>query len=309
MLFNAFSNAVKKYPDRLALNEFTYKEVLALVNEREYSAVCSDTDWTIILSILKASSVNKPITILPKFRRNDITVSSRNKEFGITLFSSGSTGDRKGIFMPERMILANAENAIECQQLTSMDKILTVCSLNHTGGISAQTLPGLLVGAHVIIEPFNAFNMLRLIDQHKITVTHLVPVMIDALKIVRSSADVSSLRLVVAGSDCVYKQHVEFWLNQKIPFMVNYGLTEAGPMIINHTFTEDDLNVFELGVPLGKKLWCEFLIVKGELWLRGHNVFLSFSWFPTGDCVELVNDWFIYKGRISAGCKIVPKQY
>lgn len=309
MLFNAFSNAAKKYPDRLAINEFTYSEIFTMVTERDYTPICYDTDWTIMLSILKASAVNKPITILPKFRRDEVLYTSKHKEFGITLFSSGSTGERKGIFMPELMILSNADNAIECQQLTHEDRILTVCSMNHTGGISAQTLPGLIAGAHVIIQPFNAFNMLRLIEQHKITVTHLVPVMIDALKIVRSSADVSSLRLVVAGSDCVYKHHVEFWLNQQIPFMVNYGLTEAGPMIINHTFTQDDLEVFELGVPLGKKVWCESSIIKGELWLRGHNVFLSFAWFPTGDCVELVDDWFIYKGRISAGCKIVPKQY
>jgi len=309
MLFNAFSNAAKKYPDRLALNEFTYSELLTMISQREYVPVCSSTDWTIILDILKAASINRPITILPRVRRTDVFPVSKQSDFGIKLFSSGSTGDRKGLFMPERMILANAENAIACQQLTHEDKILTVCSLNHTGGISAQTLPGLLVGAHVIVEKFNAFNLLRLIDQHQITVTHLVPVMIDAVKIVRSSADVSSLRLVVAGSDCVYKHHVEFWMSKKIPFMVNYGLTEAGPIIINHVLTQDDLAVFDLGVPLGKTTWCEFAIINGELWIRGHNVMTSFAWFPTGDCVELIDDWFIYKGRLSAGCKIIPKQY
>lgn len=310
MLFNAFDQAVKKYPDRLALNNLTYAELHKEVIKREYTPVCRQTDWTIILDILKAASICKPIAVLPKFHRETISIPSKLADKpGVVLFSSGSTGERKPILMNEEMMLHNAMVAIECQSITPEDKILTVCSLNHTGGISAQTLPGLLAGAHVIIEPFNAFNMLRLVDQHKITLTHLVPVMIDALSKVKSTADTSSLRLVVAGSDCVYKHHVEYWLDKEIPFMVNYGLTEAGPMIINHIYTKDDLNVFDKGVPIGRTAWCEVSFHGCELHLKGLNVQTNYTWLPTGDCVSHEDGWFMYHGRISAGCKIVPKQY
>lgn len=310
MLFNAFDQTVKKFPNKLALNDLTYAQLHREIVSRQYTPVCRQTDWTIILDILKAASLCKPIIVLPKFHRETVTIPSKvSDKTGVVLFSSGSTGDRKHIFMNESMMLENAKVAIECQNITPDDKILTVCSMNHTGGISAQTIPGLLAGAHVIVESFNAFNMFRLINQHKITLTHLVPVMIDALKKVNSDADISSLRLVVAGSDCVYKQHAEFWLGHNIPFMVNYGLTEAGPMIINHIYTENDLHVFNKGVPIGTQAWCEIAFENKELLLKGLNVQSNYTWMPTGDCVSFEDGWFFYHGRISAGCKIVPKQY
>lgn len=310
MVFNTFLSTVKKYPDKLAVNNLTYQELYNLVIARPYSKVCYETDWTILLDILKAAFVDKPIIILPKFHREAVDIPTVvPDEFGIMLFSSGSTGTRKQIFMPDSMILSNASNAIECQRLTDRDKILTVCSLNHTGGISAQTLPGLLCGAHIIVEPFNAFNLLRIIQEQEITVTHLIPVMIDALIKVNSDVKVPKLRLVVAGSDCVYQQHVEFWLDRNVPFIINYGLSEAGPIIINHEFVPgDDLSIFELGVLLGTSTWCDTKIVDNELLLKGSCVYTN-DWFLTGDCVDLVNGWFIYRGRRSAGCKILPKAY
>jgi acyl-coenzyme A synthetase/AMP-(fatty) acid ligase len=150
------------------------------------------------------------------------------------LFSSGSSsGARKQLFMSERMIMANAKNAVECQQITDRDRILTVCSLNHTGGLSAQTIAGLLCGAYNLIEQFNAFNFFKLLQQHNITVTHLIPVHIDALIKVNSELVIPNLRLTVAGSDCVHKHHVEFWINRGVNFIMNYGMTESGPIIIN----------------------------------------------------------------------------
>jgi acyl-coenzyme A synthetase/AMP-(fatty) acid ligase len=309
MLFTRFLDIVKKYPTALAINDLTYLELLNLVNDRPYTAVCEQSDWTIILDFLKAASVNKSLTILPKFKREGIVIPDTKDEFGIFLFSSGSTGARKNIWIPEKMLLANADNAIASQSLTQYDRILTVCSLNHTGGLNAQTVPGLLCGAHSIIETFNAFNFLKLLEKHKITVSHLVPVMIDALIKVDSTADLSLLRLMVAGSDCVYPHHISYWTNKGAEFIANYGMTEAGPIIINHKYVpREDLVMHSQGVLLGNTYWCESKIVDGELYLKGDAI-CSDDWIATGDCVEKLEDWTVYKGRKSAGCKIIPKQY
>ena len=280
-----------------------------MVVDRPYTSVCKATDWTVLLDILKASQINKPIVILPKFHRDSITPSVPNGEFSITLYSSGSTGQRKPIVMSEQMIMSNAENAMASQRLTHLDRILTVCSLNHTGGISAQTLAGFLCGAHIVVGQFNAFSFFKTLHDYDITVTHLVPVMIDALTRVKFSTPPKSLRLVMAGSDCVYKHHVEFWINKNINFISNYGLTEAGPIIINHEFTADsDLSIFEQGVPLGTNAWCQTRIVDGVLWIKGRAV-NGYEWFNTGDCISYIDNWFVYRGRQSAGCQIVPKAY
>lgn len=312
MLFKTFTSTVQKYSHKLAINDITYQQLYDMVIEREYMPVSYATDWTILLDVLKAASLNKAVAIMPKFKRELVQLPvTLPDEFGITLFSSGSSsGIRKQLFMPERMIMANAMNAVACQQITDQDRILTVCSLNHTGGLSAQTIAGLLCGAYNLIEQFNAFNFFKLLQHHNITVTHLIPVHIDALIKVNSELAIPNLRLTVAGSDCVHKHHVEFWINRGVNFIMNYGMTEAGPIIINHKFAHgDELTVFDHGVPLGDTYWADTKIVNGELFLKGNSVITGDTWLQTGDCVELWNKWYIYKGRKSAGCKIIPKAY
>ena len=201
MLFNAFCTAVKKYSDKLALNNISYRALYQMVVDRPYTPICSATDWTVILDILRAAYENKPIVILPKFRREEIDLVEPQGEFSIILYSSGSTGKRKQITMSEKMIMANAENAMACQRLTYLDRILTVCSLNHTGGISTQSLAGLLCGAHVIVESFNPFSFFRTLQDYDITVTHLIPAMIDSLSKVKFNTPPKSLRLVMTGRD------------------------------------------------------------------------------------------------------------
>jgi acyl-CoA synthetase (AMP-forming)/AMP-acid ligase II len=309
MLFTKFLDTAKKYQTKLAINNLTYDDVVNLVQTREYCPVCYSTDYTVILDILKAASINKPIVILPKFKRDEVIIPELQDNFGIYLFSSGSTGKRKSIFLSEEMILANSSNAIECQTISEYDNILTVCSLNHTGGLNAQTIPGLLIGAHIIVEEFNAFNFFKKLQQHQITLTHLIPLHIDALIKVKSKIKIDHLRLVVAGSDCVYLNQIKFWLELDTEFMVNYGLTEAGPIILNHTFNKtSDLSVYDHGVVLGNTTWCEYKIIDGELFLKGNSVNTN-DWLATGDCVEKKDNWILYRGRKSAGCKIIPKQY
>lgn len=311
MLFNTILTVSEKYPDNLAINDITYRKLITLLKSRPYSLVCDKAGVEILLDILTASYHNRPIFILPKYHRDDIDIPKDidDENFKITLYSSGSTGMRKKIVLNEEMILKNAANAIACQDISNTDKILTVCSLNHTGGINAQTIAGLTVGAHILVKDFNAFNFFRILDEEKITITHLVPIMIDSLIKVNNSKPLKHLRIVMAGSDCVYKHHVEFWNKLDVDFILNYGLTEAGPIIINHKFSKNiNLNIFDEGVPLGTSIWCEYKIEDGELFLKGKEV-NSDGWLKTGDCVTISGLWFLYQGRKSAGCKIIPKKY
>lgn len=310
MLFNKLYSLAKKYPNKLALNSLTYSDLVKKVIDSEYNLVCQSKNEKIIIDIFKASQIQKPLIILPKYNLEDIEMPSKlNKKFDLYLFSSGSTGKRKSICLSEKMIKNNADIAIKCQNITSEDKILTVCSLNHTGGLNAQTIPGLLSGAHIIIKDFNPFKFLKDLKENEITLTHLIPIMISALEKTKNNTKLEKLRLVVAGSDCVYKNHVEYWINKNINFLINYGLTEAGPIIINHLFKyKEELKVYDLGIPIGSNCWCDYKIDKNELILKGKSVYKK-DWFNTGDCVSINNGWFIYKGRKSAGCKIVPKNY
>jgi acyl-CoA synthetase (AMP-forming)/AMP-acid ligase II len=132
--------------------------------------------------------------------------------FSLYLYSSGSTGIKKSIKLTEKMIFSNFQNAAKSQNLSSNDNLLTVCSMNHTGGINAQSLPGLLVGSHVVVDNFNPYTILNKINQYNISITHFVPIMIDALLKLKKIKNINNLRLAVAGSDCIKVEHAEFFL-------------------------------------------------------------------------------------------------
>jgi acyl-CoA synthetase (AMP-forming)/AMP-acid ligase II len=311
LLFKSLVNMAEKSPNKLALNNWSYADLIDKIDQAEYSLVSQSEDENILIDIFKASKLNKPLIVPPKFQKDNINIENLdNNQFDLYLFSSGTSSSiRKSIRLPESMILENARIAQVCQRITSDDNILTVCSLNHTGGLNAQTLPGLLVGARVIIKKFNAFTFLKDLNNNNISLTHLIPIMNTALSTTKNKIIPNNLRLVVSGSDCVSKLHAKFWLDKNINFMINYGMTEAGPMIINHEFqSTDDLDIFSVGVPLGTKCWCDYTIENNELFLAGKLISTP-SQLSTGDCVSIHNSWFIYHGRKSAGCKILPKKY
>jgi acyl-CoA synthetase (AMP-forming)/AMP-acid ligase II len=311
LLFNSLYKVAEKNPNNLAINNWTYSDVMKKIDDADYSLICQSEDENILIDIFKASKIQKPLIILPKFQKDKIEITDIDtNQFNLYLFSSGTSSDiRKTIRLPESMILKNAEVAQLCQKITPDDKILTVCSLHHTGGLNAQTLPGLMIGAHIIIKKFNAYTFLKDLEECDISLTHLIPVMNTALSNTRTKLVPSKLRLVVSGSDCVSKSHATFWLDKNINFMVNYGMTEAGPMVINHEFRKGDkLDIFDIGVPLGTNCWCDYNIDDTELFLNGDLIHVQ-SWLATGDCVSRHGSWFVYHGRKSAGCKILPKKY
>lgn len=305
-LYESFLLTSRANSNKLALNHFTFDELLSKVESEPYNLIAQHDDYRIIIDILVASKHNRPLVILPMDKKDYFIPSKIHDSFGLYLYTSGSTsGVRKPIFLSESMLLQNANNAISCQNITNNDVIFTVCSMHHTGGINVQLLPSLLIGCTNIVEDFNAFTFNRRLEETKATVTHLVPRMLNQLRTVSKN----NLRLVAAGSDCITKEHISKWLDVGVDFMVNYGLTEAGPVIINHTFKDlSELEIFDNGVPLGDNISCEYKIDDNELFLNGREVTID-GWLQTGDCMYIKDNWFFYRGRKSAGCKFVPKRY
>lgn len=309
-LYNEFQKISKQFPSKRAINDYSFNDLLELIQNKNYKFISTTNDENIIIDILHASYKNLPLIIKPKYDSDNLILPTNvNDSFALYLYSSGSSGaPRKPIKISEEMILKNSAVAINSQQLNSGDNIFTICSLNHTGGINAQTIPALLSGASVIIKKFNGFSFFRDVIKYKITKTHLIPAMIDVL-IKLDNLQPGFLKLVVAGSDCIKKEHVDFFLKNDIKFMCNYGLTEAGPIILNHIFNErSELEIFNYGVPLGDKFWCDYQILNSELVLRGENVHIN-DWYYTGDCVHQIDNWIFYNGRLSHDCKIIPKKY
>ena len=75
--------------------------------------------------------------------------------------SSGTTGESKTIFRtPENLRHCN-KSAIDSQKITKNSRIYTVCKMEHAGGMLAQTLPAVSVGADIVVEEFNVKRFIK----------------------------------------------------------------------------------------------------------------------------------------------------
>lgn len=316
MLYKLFLDTANKFPHNMALNNFTYQELVEKIDNINYEFIVEDQDYNVLIRILNAAKINKPITILPKHHRDkvELPVINNSSDFKLIMYSSGSTGQKRiPKIISESMLLSNIKNVTKIQNLTYTSKVLTVCSLNHTGGINTQSIPGLMCGAHIITDNFNAFNYSSKLKQHNITHSHLLPAYVEAL-IKNNNKLPNNLELIMIGADCVLQHHIKYMLDQQIAVMQLYGLTEAGPPAIYHLWNiNDDTSVLSSvneteQVFLGSKCLCDFKIINNELFLKG-DIIASDDWLATGDCVQLKNEWFMYQGRKIAGCKIIPKAH
>ncbi len=204
-------------------------------------------------------------------------------EEGVTIFSSGTTGPPKEIFRTPQNLKACNEVAVDAQRITKNSKVYTVCKMTHAGGLLAQTLPAISIGAEVVVEDFNAFRWVR--EIHKYTHTHLAPGHVDAVIQTKGFKDLDLRGIwVTCGSDCVQPYMIEFFVRQGATFMANWGMSEIGPIVINKTFYDVD----QIGATniLGDTFYCDWKIIDSELVVKSDQCIYD-DWFHTKDLVYL----------------------
>ena len=215
---------------------------------------------------------------------------------GCTISTSGTTGPKKPIWQsPEKIYFAN-KAAVRCQKITEKSKILTVCTLDHAGGLFAQTLPAISVDAHVDIEPYNPYAWIKNI-QNGYTHSHLTPNMargIMATKTFKNGFDFNGIT-IMCGSDRVHSNIIEAFIDKGATFIVNWGMSEVGPVAINKIFNKGD-TVVEHESIMGDTIYCNTKIIDNELHVKG-DICVFDDWFATGDLVEYKDSTYWFLGR------------
>ena len=238
-------------------------------------------------------------------------------------YTSGTTGKPKGALLTKNALVWNAVNATHMHNLTSDDVILTVLPMFHVGGLDIQTLPALHAGATVVIQDrFDADAFYTAIEQDGITLTLLVPTVVDTLinDPRWESADFSRLRMISVGSTVVPEEMVRTVGERGVPLVQVYGSTETAPIAAYMPFRQTMRKPASTGKPA---MHCEIRLVdesgrdvakgeKGEILVRGPNVMAGYwndpeatdavftdGWFHTEDVAHFDDDGFLYvDGRI-----------
>jgi len=164
---------------------------------------------------------------------------------GTIIYTSGTTGRPKGVRRtPPTAEQTAASTAILCRGfgftpwLARPDEmVVAVVGPMYHSAPNAYGLFSTRVGANVILEPrFEAEELLQLIEKHRVTHIHMVPIMFNRLlKLpddVKRKYDLSSLKFIIHAaapvSPAVKQQMIEWWgpvINEY------YGATETGMVV------------------------------------------------------------------------------
>jgi fatty-acyl-CoA synthase len=98
------------------------------------------------------------------------------------LYTSGTTGQPKGVIYTYRMAVANYVNIGSAIDLSIEDRTLNFLPLFHTAGVNLHSLPTLIAGGRVLIlDGFDAEAVVRLLEARRIDTFFAVPTVYLAL--------------------------------------------------------------------------------------------------------------------------------
>ncbi len=157
-------------------------------------------------------------------------VDTANDDGYMIAYTSGTTGRPKGALTTVAARWANVFNCYANEAFVGADDVmLHVASLAHGSG--TKVLPFFAQGAcNVLTTKFEPESFFRLVQEHRVTVSWMVPTMVAMLADApqRARFDLSSLRTIVYGGAPMPEPVLQRSLAAFGPIFVQiYGLTEA----------------------------------------------------------------------------------
>jgi acyl-[acyl-carrier-protein]-phospholipid O-acyltransferase/long-chain-fatty-acid--[acyl-carrier-protein] ligase len=256
------------------------------------------------------------------------------------LFTSGSSGEPKGVILTHRNILANCAQISSLSILPASATMLGCLPIFHSFGFTVTLWYPILRGCKVVTvpSPLDTRKIVEAIQQEKATVMVGAPTFIRPFLKKATKEELTSLKLVVTGAEKLPMDLYEAFLQQfGIEILQGYGLTETTPAAcinqyhppITTTTAEhqEGKRTGAVGRLLPGSTACIVdpetgsvlpMTATGMLWLKGPHVFpgylkddektaaaLKDRWFVTGDLARFDDDGFLFiEGRLSRFSKI-----
>ncbi|MFC5051984.1 AMP-binding protein [Rubritalea spongiae] len=287
------------------------------------------TRWVVLSKIL-------PTTVLAKMLK--ISNDGGDKE-AILLFTSGSSGEPKGVPLTHRNVLANVCQFGTRLNLPENSNILGSLPLFHSFGCTVTLWFPCIEGLNLITNPspLDSKRIAELIEQHKIILLLSTPTFLRGYMRRVNPEQLKSLQLVVTGAEKLPQNLAETFAEKfGIHPQEGYGLTETSPATnVNLPENSDVENIATIrsSRPSTVGNFLPGIAVKltdpssdaplpldqsGIIWMKGANIFPGYlnnqektdeviqdGWFKTGDVGRLDSDGFLtIEGRISRFSKI-----
>ena len=256
------------------------------------------------------------------------------------LFTSGSTGDPKGVVLSHRNIVGNVSQFRELLDAKKEDAILASLPFFHSFGSTVTLWYPLIEGVRIVTypSPLEVAKNAALIEKYKLTLLLATPTFLRGYLRKTEPQQLRSLRLVITGAEKLpldLAKTFEERFKQRV--FEGYGLTETSPVVSVNLPDPQPTKPGEQVQPssrlgsVGKMapgIAAEIhepetdrklsLHETGMVWFRGVNIFggylhdekrtaevLREGWLKTGDIGRFDEDGFLYiEGRLSRFSKI-----
>ncbi len=257
------------------------------------------------------------------------------------LFTSGSSGEPKGVPMSHKMAIVNSTQILGKTQLKPGGAMLCSLPIFHSFGMTLCTVIPPLYGFRMVTypSPLEVKELNRLIEKFQCQIAVSTPTFARSMLRRAHAHTFDSLRYFVLGAEKLQKVVAdEFWDKCHTLLYEGYGLTETAPCCccnLDETGPTDEQPYFVPGrkqgsvgqvfVGLAVKITDPDddskqlpLSEQGMIWLKGINVFKGYigrddlnaeiikdGWFKTGDLGSVdLNNHLTLGGRRSRFSKI-----
>jgi long-chain acyl-CoA synthetase len=234
---------------------------------------------------------------------------SREELAGI-FYTGGTTGRSKGVMLSHANIVSNALHVLSEGLLSEGSVYLNAAPMFHLAngcGMFASLIGG---GCNVVVRMFNPELVMKTIEKEKVTVTLIVPTMIQMLTDhpLFKTTDLTSLKRIMYGASPIN----EALLNRAMAglpgtaFHQLYGMTELSPLA---THLPWDQHTGEAATKKNRQracgraaIGCEVRIVDtdhrpvasgvvGEVAVRGENVMMGYWERPEETAKAVIDGW------------------
>ncbi|MDQ0272759.1 class I adenylate-forming enzyme family protein [Cytobacillus purgationiresistens] len=165
---------------------------------------------------------------------DEINCLADEDDLSTILYTSGTTGDPKGVLFSYRNILTVAQMIAVEMEVKPESRMLIMMPLTHSAPLHLFLMAGMVVGASVVLTPtFTPDLLLKAVSFYKTTHFFGAPVayLLTAAQPALKDHDLSSMKWWVYGGAPLAKEQIEFISQQFCTDRLTcvYGLTEAGP--------------------------------------------------------------------------------